>query len=89
MFGALGVSADGFSVQWVYSAEAPEGIHIDLTHYNPFDYFKTFDYQNPGTAADIAPAGDLVARVTDEDGNPVAGEVVYFYAVKELNPDQF
>lgn len=89
MITALGVSADGFSVQWVYATEAPEGMHIDLTHYNPFDYFKTFDYQNPGTAADIAPAGDLVARVTDEDGNPVAGEVGYFYAVKELNPDQF
>ena len=44
MFSAAGVSADGFTMKWVYVMERLEGLNIDLKHYNPFDYFKTFDY---------------------------------------------
>lgn len=88
MFTALGESPEGFSVQWVYEAGPPKVIYLDLKHYPPFDYFKTFDYSRPETAVNIAPAGDLVVRMTDGEGKPVEGELVYFYAVKELNPSQ-
>jgi hypothetical protein len=46
---------------------------LSLQHFMPFDYLKA-----DGTDA-IAPAGDLVATLTDGSGKPIAGKTVIFY----------
>jgi hypothetical protein len=46
---------------------------LSLQHFAPFDYLKA-----DGTDA-IAPAGDLVATLTDDSGKPIVGKTVVFY----------
>ncbi|MBT4511290.1 MAG: hypothetical protein HOC20_03650 [Chloroflexi bacterium] len=59
------------------SASAPNKIKsITLEHFHPFLYAR------PGSF-EVAPAGDLVATVKDQDGNPMKGEVVVFFVDKE------
>ena len=55
---------------------------LKLRHFHPFEHFKA------GTGIRIEPAGELVATMKDEKGNPIAGRTVFFYAVDEENPGQ-
>ena len=57
------------------------GDTLTLEHFHPFEYFKA------GTGTDIAPAGQLVATLKDKNGKPIEGKTIFFYAVKELNPN--
>ena len=55
---------------------------LKLWHFHPFEHLKA------GTGFQIEPAGELVATMKDENGNPITGRTVFFYSVDEENPGQ-
>lgn len=54
------------------------GKSVTLEYFEPLDHFK------PGTGTNIAPAGDFIATVRDEDGNVLKDETVFFFIDKEV-----
>jgi len=73
--------ADDLAMQ-VYDDAWGCPVQLKLGHFHPFEHFKA------GTGIQIEPAGELVATMKDENGNPITGRTVFFYAVDEENPGQ-